>query len=161
MPPGGLKSNNSIRSTKERDSPNIATPLDGSSLHQLDSSKLNGLKGDQDMMSMRKTRQQEENINTTGFSQKSKNIEDSEGVVLRPDDRQIAAKYIIEDTIEEPTADQLEADYCRETLLTQIGVEETNIKTIGVSGSKPKYGSGSLTERQSHLVMSQTSNGYA
>ena len=40
-----------------------------------------------------------------------------------------------------------------ETLLTQIGVEETNIKTIGVSGTKPKAGSGSLTERQSHLLL--------
>lgn len=34
-----------------------------------------------------------------------------------------------------------------ETLLTQIGIEETNIKTIGVSGTKPKVNSGSLTER--------------
>jgi len=39
-----------------------------------------------------------------------------------------------------------------DTLITQIGVEETNIKTIGVSGSKPKDPSGSLTERQSHLL---------
>lgn len=46
-----------------------------------------------------------------------------------------------------------------EALFTQIGIEETNIKTIGVSGTKPKVQSGSLTERQSHLLMlSQNKN---
>ena len=36
---------------------------------------------------------------------------------------------------------------CPETLMTQIGVEETNIKKIGVSGTKPKGVTGSMTER--------------
>ena len=63
------------------------------------------------------------------------------------------------DPVEEQKLDQIEVEHSSpETLLTQIGVEETNIKTIGVSGTKPKAGSGSLTERQSHLVVSQTSN---
>ena len=43
--------------------------------------------------------------------------------------------------------------------MTQIGVEETNIKTIGVSGTKPKVQNGSLTERQSHLLL-LSSGGY-
>ena len=46
----------------------------------------------------------------SGFSQKSKNIDGREGEVMRPDDRQISAKFIIEDSIEEPTADHLEVD---------------------------------------------------
>lgn len=44
-----------------------------------------------------------------------------------------------------------------ETLFTQIGVEETNIKKIGVSGTKPKDPSGSLTERQANLMMLSSS----
>jgi len=83
----------------------------------------------------------------------------------QPEDYQIQHKG--EDSMisvaEEPTvsndesaagdiSDKFENDYYKnspETLLTQIGIEETNIKTIGVSGTKPKVQSGSLTERQS------------
>ena len=51
-------------------------------------------------------------------------------------------------TIDDPLIDVHEREEnSPDTLITQIGVEETNIKTIGVSGTKPKGPSGSLTER--------------
>ena len=83
------------------------------------------------------------------FARKSNNIEESKAHKSRPEDYQIG---IPEESI--LSGEELTIDHRAEpensspdTLITQIGIEETNIKTIGVSGTKPKAHSGSLTDR--------------
>jgi len=47
---------------------------------------------------------------------------------------------------------QIEEERSPETLITLVGVEESNIKKLGMNRTASKGGSGSLTERQSHLL---------